>query len=113
MPTALPLTTLIDQGSSRKRQYRTLRAEFGNGYEQTAPDGINAVRDEWSISYSNLTGAERTTLVTALDTVQGWDVLTWTAPGDVTQKKWKVSEGWSESTNGLHYTVSFTLRQCY
>ena len=114
MPQALPLTTAISQSSTRKRNYRTIRAQFGNGYAQTAPDGINSVMDTWEVTYENLTDAERSTLVTALDTVQGWDYFTWTAPGDATSKKWKVAgDGWSESTTGNHWTVSFTLEQTY
>lgn len=114
MPQALPLTDRIDQASARQRTYRVLSAQRGDGYSQEAPDGINNRVDNWQISYSNLTASERNTLVTALDAVGGWDYLTWTANGDSTEKKWKVTaDGWSEQTNGLHYNVSFTLRQVF
>lgn len=113
MPQALPLTNMISQESTRTRRYKTKKAEFGNGYAQTAPDGINNAKDSWNVVYPNLTSAERTTLLAALDAVQSWDYLTWTAPGDGSSKKWKLAEGWSESTNGSHYTITFTLEQWY
>lgn len=114
MPQALPLTTKIAQSSSRKRSYRTLEAKFGNGYGQGIADGINNVVDTWQVNYEFLSQADRDTLVAVLDAVKAWDYLTWTAPGDSSQKKWKVTrEGWSEQATGLYYTVSFTLEQTY
>jgi phage-related protein len=114
MPTSLPLTTKISQDSSRKRTYRSLSAKFGNGYGQDAPDGINDVVDTWNVTYELLSQSDRDTLVSVLDTVKSWDYLTWTAPGDASEKKWKVTkDGWSEHTTGLYYTISFTLEQSY
>lgn len=114
MPTALPLTTMIAETSNRNRAYKTKSAAFGNGYAQVAPDGINNVKDTWSITYENLTSAERTTLLAVLDAVQSWDIITWTAPGDGGSKNWRMTpDGWSEVTDGLHYTISLKLEQCY
>jgi len=114
MPQALPLTTAISQGATRKRTNRVLFAQFGDGYDQTAPDGINALVDEWSITYPNLTSSERTTLWSALDAVGGSDYFTWTPPGG-TSTKWKVKEdGVTEMpASGDLYTVSFSLRQVF
>lgn len=114
MSAAMPLTEYISQQSTRKRQYRTLRASFNNGYEQTAPDGINNVRDIWTVVYSNLTLTDRNSVVSALDTVKGWDYLTWQAPGDDASKKWKVTpDGWSETNNGATWSITFTVEQVY
>lgn len=114
MSVPLPLTSLISQGSTRKRRNRVLIAQFGDGYDQTAPDGINSIVDEWSITYENLTSSERTTLLAALDSAGSWDTITWTPPGD-TSKKWKVTaDGVSEMPMaGDLYTVSFALRQVF
>lgn len=81
MPTALPLTSAISQGFTRRRKNRTLHAQFGDGYSQDAPDGINAQHDEVSITYENLTLAERNTVWGVLDAVGGWDIVTFTPPG--------------------------------
>ena len=115
MPQALPLLTSISQSSARRRMYRTLTSQFGDGYAQHTPDGINNIVDEWSLVYENLTNAERTTLVTALDAVKSSDYFTWTAPGDTSQKRFKVTQdGWSESPrSGDLWTISFTLKQSF
>lgn len=114
MPQALPLTSAISQSSTRSRMYKTIRAEFGNGYALSAPDGINSVKDTWNVTYENLTESERDTVVAALDAVQAWDYLTWQAPGDATSKRWLVHpDGWSESTTGNLWTISFVLEQTY
>jgi phage-related protein len=114
MPAALPLTTRISQGSTRKRINRVLTASFGDGYSQEAPDGINSIVDEWSVSFENLSSSERAVLWAVLDAVGSWDYLTWTPPGD-TAKKWKVTkDGVSEMpVSGEMYTVSFSLRQVF
>lgn len=33
---------------------RVLRAQFGDGYAQTAPDGLNAYLRRWSVVWSNI-----------------------------------------------------------
>lgn len=115
MPQALPLTTRISQGSTRTRTNRVLTAQFGDGYSQEAPDGINNLVDSWSVTYENLDNTERATLWAVLDAVGSWDYLTWQPPGYSTSKKWKVtSDGVSEQpTSGDTYTISFSLKQVF
>lgn len=110
--TALPLTDRISQSSTRTRKNRVLSASFGDGYSQEAPDGTNPQVDEWSLQFDYLTSSERSTLVTALEAVGSWGVLTWTPPGE-TSKKWKVVDGWGESYTGNLSNISVTLRQVF
>ena len=114
MSVALPLTTMISQTSTRKRTYRVLSAQFGDGYSQEAPDGINDVVDEWNLKYENLTTDERSTLMTALDSVGGYDYLTYAPPGD-SLKRWKISkDGVSETPkSGDLWDISFTIKQWF
>jgi phage-related protein len=114
MPQAMPLTTRVSQGSSRKRINRVLKAQFGDGYSQEAPDGTNSKYDEWAIAFENLDSTERTTVLTALDAVGGSDYLTWTAQGDGASKKWKVKDGYTEIwVSGTHSTINFEIRQIF
>ena len=115
MSYALPLTSFISTSSTRQRKHRTLSAQFGDGYGQDAPDGINPQYDEWQVIYQNLTQTDRDTLWVAIDAVGSWNYLTWTAFGDSVSKKWKItSDGISESIqSGNIYSVSFKLRQIY
>lgn len=115
MPIPLPLQSHISQNSTRKRMYRTLVAQYGDGYSQEAPNGINNAVDEWNVIFENLDTSERTTLISALDTVKSSDYFTWTAPGDTSEKRFKVSvDGWTESPrSGDLWTISFTLKQVF
>lgn len=113
MPTALPLPDLISQGSTRKRKFRVLKAQFGDGYLQTAPDGVNHQVDSWNIIYANLTDADRASVWSAIETVGVSDYFTWTPPGDVA-KKWKiVSEVTETPQSGDIYSISFDLMQVF
>lgn len=77
MPTALPLQNNISQASNSKISFRIIESSFGNGYSQRSPDGINNRVEEWTILYENIRHSERDQLITAFDSVGGWDYLTW------------------------------------
>lgn len=115
MSSALPLTSYISTTSTKQRKHRTLSAQFGDGYSQEAPDGTNSKYDEWNIVYQNLGQTDRDSLWTVLSAVGAWDYVTWTAFGDSTSKKWKItSDGISESIqSGNIYSVTFKLRQVF
>lgn len=112
---SLPLTTSISQSSSRKRAYRTLTSQFGDGYEQDAPDGTNNIIDTWTINYENLNITDRNTLVAFLDSQGGWTTWTWQAINDTVVKNWKITkDGWSETVvAGNISSISFTATQVY
>lgn len=114
MPQALPLTDRISQASSRSRKNRVLSAQFGDGYSQEAPNGINSLVDSWSLTFEALNATERASLWTMLDAIGSWDYFTWTPPGDVS-KKWKVtSDGVSETPqSGDLYSISFNVKQVF
>ncbi|MDN4590843.1 hypothetical protein DBA29_20390 [Xenophilus aerolatus] len=114
MPAALPLTDRISQSSQRKTTPRSISCQFGDGYEQIRPDGINYLVDEWSIQYEALNATERATLVNVLRSVGAWDYLTWTPIGSSTPLKWRVVGGWTESPqSGALYSLSFNLKQFF
>jgi phage-related protein len=114
MTTALVLTNLISQNSQKKVTYRVLRASFGNGYEQTAPDGLNYSVESWNIQYENITLADRTTLIAMLESVGSFNTISWTAPNG-TAKLYKMSaDGYTENQLSANvFSVSFTLNQVF
>lgn len=107
----MPLTPVISQNSQKSVLYRTRTMRFGNGYEQRAADGTNPIEDSWTISWENVPTTDKNTILTALNTVQGFDYLTWTPP-DETAKKFVVDGQVSISNNsGGIWTVSVAVRQ--
>ena len=45
--TALPLSTRITIDSEKTVVFSDITAQFGDGYEQVAPKGINNIRENW------------------------------------------------------------------
>ena len=85
--TALPLLNLITQSSAKTVNFKTITAQFGDGYMQRAVDGINDKRELWIIQYDNLNQTDRDTLWVFIDQVKSSNIIEWTAPGDSSEKK--------------------------
>ena len=60
-----------------KDSSRFLRAQFGDGYEQTTGDGINSVRQEWSLQFAG-NGVEDA--YQFLKAKAGWQSFQWKSP---------------------------------
>ena len=115
MPQALPLTSLLSTNSGKQTSFKTIKAQFGDGYSQRAADGLNSKVDSWSLSWPNLSSTDKETIITALDAVGGWDYLTWTPFGESTEKKFIVKDGYSISyvEGGAWFNVSTNIVQVF
>lgn len=117
MSAAMPLPTRISQGAMKRVKQRVLTARFGDGYFQSAPDGINSIYEEWDIAWEYLTSTERDTVVTALLSVAATDYLTWTAPGNSTEGKYQLipaatAQLYEEQLfSGQYYSIKIQLIQ--
>ena len=116
MPTALPLPTKIALSSDKSVTFRAISSQFGDGYQQVAPNGINTKVASWSVEWGALTLAERAIVEDTLDSVGTWGILTWTPCNETVQLKFRVSsEGYTRkalSKVGL-YSVSCKLTQVF
>jgi phage-related protein len=54
-------------------------AQFGDGYSQTVPNGINSVYDSWPLTFSG-DGSKIATIKAFLDATQGATSFFWTPP---------------------------------
>lgn len=91
-------------------EYRTLRAQFGDGYVQEAPDGINAVRDVWRLLFENIALADGEAIRTFLRGKAGVP-FTWTPPGG-TEAKYKLrGEVNMPRTGGVTVNLSCVLER--
>ena len=106
---ALPYQDRISQASTRKVAFKTLVAQFGNGYEQRSADGINSKRVEWNFIWENFNTAEFTTLTTMLDSIGGWGYLAYQG------MKFKMGdEGYSITAKaGDIYDISVAMKQVF
>jgi phage-related protein len=113
MPAALPLQTAISESSQNKTSYKIIEVKYGNGYSQRAGDGYNSIQQSWTITWGVITSGELSTVVTALDTANGSDYLTWQSPVDASSKKWVCKDRTVSAMSGSLYEVSATLEQVF
>ncbi len=93
MAQALPYQNKILRNLDKTVEHATLIAQFGDGYSQRMPDGINSKRDTWSIIWGNLYLTEMQSVESVLDTAGGSGVLLWTPHYESVQKKFIIKNG--------------------
>ena len=113
--TALPLSTRIHVSGQKTVKHRTRIAQFGDGYSQRVPDGINSRVESWSVSWPGLNETDYQTVISTLDAAGAATALTWTPPGDSTVKKYVLTpDGYSVMHHGRGlYSISATLQQVF
>lgn len=79
--TALP-DICVSSGTSVTVEPRILRNDFGDGYSQRTPDGLNTIRRVWRAQWNNILQSEANTLVAFFKSLKGVLVFTWTGPAD-------------------------------
>jgi phage-related protein len=68
-------------GASCTPQFRLLTAQFGDGYKQTAPDGLNTKSVSWSLSYTGKSSnGEIQSIIAFIDRHAGARSFYWTPP---------------------------------
>lgn len=99
----LPLTQYIDHDNSTiSYSYRILSAQFGDGYEQVAPDGINTENRTWSITYKNLPKDAFDTVISFIRSLKGVEPILATAAGESIATQWRiVKDSLSTSVTGI------------
>jgi phage-related protein len=119
--TALPLNDFISvQGVELQHTYRTLKAQFGDGYSNETGDGINTKLKKWNVLYTNLTEANYTTLMDYLDTVQGNTTFKATPRGE-SEQLWRLDPASvrvahkviNHLTNEVFRDLTFVLNRVY
>ena len=89
---ALTLDQAPSVGSDMTSEARLITNTFGDGYEQTAPDGLNAVKRTWPCQWTSLSHGDADYLEAFFIRNVG-KPFTYAAPGQVplrwTCKSWK------------------------
>lgn len=96
-------------------EHKTLRVSFNDGFSHQAPDGgINTKREEFDITWVNLTLAEKKSLCASLDTYGGWAPYTWTINQSGPTRKLIVKDGKYSitETRGV-FQLSCTLEKVF
>ena len=89
--------------------HRTLKAKFGDGYEQAAGDGINPKQSDWNLTFDG-TRAEIEDVIAFLDAHGEWKRFEWTDPlGN--EAVYRAGPYQATAYGGDRITVSVTFMQ--
>lgn len=100
-------------GTTNKPEFKTLEADFGDGYSQAGPDGINNVRDILSLSWETLLPSEAKLITDFLRARKGAEPFWYTRSNDTVAKKWTCKEISDKAGEGGLRTVTATFRQSF
>lgn len=115
MSVSMPLPTLIAQSLPQQVKFRTLTAQFGDGYQQDVADGLNSKYRLIQPTWINLTAAQKTTVLAALDSAGSTDTITWQPPDAASTLKFKMTpEGYTIAIKaGDVFDVSAAMKQVF
>lgn len=99
-------------GTAFKPQIKILEAEFGDGYSQPTPDGLNNVRETVELKWDALTQAQMNTINNFFVARKGAQPFYYKPSGVSTTLKWTCKE-WSRSFNDGVWQFNATLVQSF
>lgn len=98
-------------GGTIKPQIKILKAEFGDGYSQPTPAGLNHIRKIIDLRWEALTEAQKTYIENFFETHGGYKTFLYQPFGFAAPLKWTCSE-WSISP-GAPWSVSAKFEQSF
>ena len=104
----IPSTFTVDE-ASKQVTFRTIETSFGDGYEQVAIDGINAVMKEWTVTFTDLTESEADSLMNLINGVYGI-LIDWQSPDDASPKNYRIKSYTATRKRGKIVSISCTLK---
>lgn len=72
-------------GTPVSKVYRRLEPQFGDGYEQYVPDGLNNIVETWELTWNNISDENVDIIENQLDSFAG-GTFAWTTPKGQTKK---------------------------
>lgn len=70
--------------TSLTQKPKTFNAQFGDGYEQATPNGLNNVLEEWNLTFKDIKDAEYFQIKGFLKSMKGTVAFQWLTPdGDL------------------------------
>lgn len=73
-------------GSGKDVTPKVNKNEFGDGYVERFPDGINHISEKWNITYKNLLTAEKNAIEAFFYERGGYKAFDWAPPAEPVKK---------------------------
>ena len=99
--------------SSWTTKCRVLTAEFGDGYAQRAPDGLNNIAIELDLTWEGLSEAKAQRIVDFLEGLQGYQAFWFKVPRTTTRLKWVCDEWIWVPIEGEAATLTAKFKQVF
>lgn len=96
----------VGGGLQLPRTYRKKIVEFGEGYKQRNSDGINVEQRKFSITFTDLSSAEKDALMAIITGAKEVDAIDWQAPDDNVERKWLVTRPTITWHNGVFWEIT-------
>lgn len=111
MTVTLPATPCPDWGYEFQETPRIVLNSYGDGYSQRIEDGLNHMLRQTTITYSNLSTTEFTTMRNFFRSLNGIDSFKWRPEGDVFECVWYASKISQIATNGSRWTLTVDIKE--
>ena len=108
-----PFPNKISVSSSNDINQNVIIANYGDGVEQRAANGLNSIRRTWNVQINSLNKTDRDTMVAFYKAHGRVLSFNWTPPGETTSLKWVFDDAINETNNGCLYNFSMRLRQVF
>ena len=113
MVTFVPPINPIYRSSNDQVSPRTLIAQFGDGYEQRAADGLNSLERDVNLVFDNLTVAQTDTVIAFFEARGGNEAFDYTLPWESTLRQFRV-ESWRTTPKSFDTnTVTARFREVF
>lgn len=102
-----------DYGLNATPTFRIRRAQFGDGYEQRAPDGLNYVRRSWSVTWSVIPEESRDMLMDFFRQMAGVYSFEWALPRTGEMVRVTCEDPTSVHDSFSNHTVTATFKEVF
>lgn len=99
-------------GTMHRPQLKIRQADFGDGYSQPTPDGINHIRQVIELRWDVLEAFEKAEIIAFFERHQGTRPFHYQVPGDC-RRTWTCAD-WSVQTLPAQlFSITATIRQYF
>jgi phage-related protein len=102
-----------DRGTEDTPKVKVLKAEFGDGYTQSSPDGLNHIRRQMTLSWEMLNPTQAAAITGFFVAQLGCTPFWWTPSDETTPVKWTCEDWKDKRGDGGFRTVQATFVQSF
>lgn len=99
-------------GSRHTQEIKLLEAEFGDGYSQVSPRGLNHIRRKYNVTWEALTKEQCDEIDQFFKDRMGYETFIYTPYGETEPVYWTCKQ-WDRSTSGGVHTFTAEFVQTF